>query len=310
MSSAPSAQDQLLARHIVFRPGGEIVEHRPRSGAMPLWNGATPNGPIFRFLASAPKRRPFALFTSDVDIVSCSQQNGQAAATVKELRRLHGEDIALLAPSALRGGRMVSISGLVPQYDDMFRGSFRARRLHRTPWRAKLPGVAWRGSAHIHSDGDLESAHFLLRYSAIAALRSDPRADVGFHPGFGGPQTSRPYLSPSRMCRYKAVLAIDGWGWPGNLGWALASRCVVLLVSRHETWISDRLRPWEHYVPVELDDGKPPDLADLPRKLDWVCRHDREARAIAERAWAFYQDEMNPAAQRRYLRQLLNEEIR
>ena len=45
----------------------------------------------------------------------------------------------------------------------------------------------------------------------------------------------------------------------------------------YRQWYYDRIKPWEHFVPVQGD------MTDLAEKVDWVRNHDREAEEIARR---------------------------
>lgn len=59
--------------------------------------------------------------------------------------------------------------------------------------------------------------------------------------------------------------------------------CVLKVASRYgfHQWYYDRLKPWEHYVPVAAD------LSDLLERIEWVRANDREAAEIARRGQAF-----------------------
>lgn len=46
-------------------------------------------------------------------------------------------------------------------------------------------------------------------------------------------------------------------------------------------WYYDRLRPFEHYVPVNAD------MSDFAEKIDWARSHPAEARQIAVAGRAF-----------------------
>lgn len=59
--------------------------------------------------------------------------------------------------------------------------------------------------------------------------------------------------------------------------------CCVLKVDSeygYRQWYYDRIRPWEHFVPVRAD------LSDLADKVEWLRNHDTEAQDIALRAQA------------------------
>ncbi len=54
---------------------------------------------------------------------------------------------------------------------------------------------------------------------------------------------------------------------------------MLKVASQHgyRQWYYDRIKPWEHFVPVQAD------MTDLAEKVDWVRSHDREAEEIARR---------------------------
>jgi Glycosyl transferase family 90 len=60
--------------------------------------------------------------------------------------------------------------------------------------------------------------------------------------------------------------------------------CCVLKIdspTAHRQWYYDRIRPWEHFVPVKAD------MSDLAEKIDWVRSNDPEAEAIGLQGQAF-----------------------
>jgi hypothetical protein len=88
------------------------------------------------------------------------------------------------------------------------------------------------------------------------------------------------HMSPVAQASYRYLVSIDGFAgeWDGLL-WKLCSGSAVLRVeSEWNQWYTDRLAPFEHYVPVRAD------LSDLMERVEWCRNHDEECRAIAERA--------------------------
>jgi hypothetical protein len=60
--------------------------------------------------------------------------------------------------------------------------------------------------------------------------------------------------------------------------------CCVLKVESefgYRQWYYDRIRPWEHFIPVRSD------LSDLAEKIEWARSHDARSRQIAENGRAF-----------------------
>ncbi|KAJ7651125.1 glycosyl transferase family 90-domain-containing protein [Roridomyces roridus] len=89
---------------------------------------------------------------------------------------------------------------------------------------------------------------------------------------------------------YKYVIDIDGNGWSGRFKRLLTSNSLVFKTTLYPEWYSDRIVPWVHYIPVQLD------LSDLHDTLlffrgiglNAVGAHDELAREIARagRAWS------------------------
>ena len=83
----------------------------------------------------------------------------------------------------------------------------------------------------------------------------------------------------------KLALDIDGTTntWTNLLARMHLGCCVIKVDSQHgfRQWYYDRIRPWEHFVPVRSD------MSDLIEKIEWARSHDSEARQIAENGQAF-----------------------
>ncbi|KAJ7632273.1 glycosyl transferase family 90-domain-containing protein [Roridomyces roridus] len=89
---------------------------------------------------------------------------------------------------------------------------------------------------------------------------------------------------------YKYVSDVDGNGWSGRFQRLLISNSLIFKSTIYPDWYTDRIAPWVHYVPVQLD------LSDLHNALlffrgsdiSGVDAHDELARQIASagRRWA------------------------
>ena len=80
--------------------------------------------------------------------------------------------------------------------------------------------------------------------------------------------------------QYRYLLDIDGWSnsWSGCFRKLLSGSLLFKVESDWEQWYYDKIRPWEHYVPVKKD------ISDLEEKVSWAIENDSEARAISENA--------------------------
>ncbi len=66
-------------------------------------------------------------------------------------------------------------------------------------------------------------------------------------------------------------------------------------------WHTERIRPWDHYVPFRLD------YSDLAEKMQWIVNHQREAEQVALRAEALVRDHVRLADMKCYTALLLLE---
>jgi hypothetical protein len=163
------------------------------------------------------------------------------------------------------------------------------------PWQQRSSTLVWRGgmNSQLSFDPDLAQSRPELcaqRLLACLLLRGVAQTDAKFAPaghhdaapvvyerlGIAGPQL--PQLS---WLERKYALDIDGYSnaWSNLFTRLLFGCCVLKVESRHgfRQWYYDRLKPWEHYVPVAAD------LSDLVERFDWVREHDDECRDIAQR---------------------------
>ncbi|KAG6884642.1 hypothetical protein C0993_009359, partial [Termitomyces sp. T159_Od127] len=89
--------------------------------------------------------------------------------------------------------------------------------------------------------------------------------------------------------RYKYVLDIDGNGWSSRFKRLITSNALIFKSTIYPEWFTDRIAPWVHYVPVQVD------LSDLADSLTFFRgnpngdgAHDNLAREIASagREWS------------------------
>ncbi|KAH7912619.1 glycosyl transferase family 90-domain-containing protein [Hygrophoropsis aurantiaca] len=88
---------------------------------------------------------------------------------------------------------------------------------------------------------------------------------------------------------YKYVLDIDGNGWSGRFKRLITSNSLVFKATIYPEWFMDRIQPWAHYIPVQMD------LSDLHDSLVFFRggpggegAHDDHAQKIASagRQWS------------------------
>lgn len=63
----------------------------------------------------------------------------------------------------------------------------------------------------------------------------------------------RAFQSTKEAGRYKYVFDIDGNGWSGRFKRLITTNALVFKATIYPEWFHDRVEPWVHYVPVQLD---------------------------------------------------------
>ncbi|KAF9531363.1 glycosyl transferase family 90-domain-containing protein [Crepidotus variabilis] len=71
----------------------------------------------------------------------------------------------------------------------------------------------------------------------------------------------REYQSLGEAGQYKYVLDVDGNGWSGRFKRLITSNSLIFKSTIYPEWFVDRVQPWVHYVPVQVD------LSDLHDSL-------------------------------------------
>jgi Glycosyl transferase family 90 len=166
-------------------------------------------------------------------------------------------------------------------------------------WQDRSSDVVWRGgwNGHgrfAHDPEDMFDPAVLQRLRMAMLLRGVPDTDVKLT---GLPEVDKGTTRYARQIGVvgdkmpevswlgrKYAIDIDGFSntW-GNLLIRMAYGCCVIKVGSqfgYRQWYYDRLKPWEHYVPVKAD------MSDFAEKIEWVRTNDAEAKAIAERGQA------------------------
>ncbi|KAK7049711.1 hypothetical protein VNI00_005742 [Paramarasmius palmivorus] len=65
------------------------------------------------------------------------------------------------------------------------------------------------------------------------------------------PATKR--MSPKESGNYKYVIDVDGNGWSGRFKRLMTSHALVFKATIYAEWYHDRVQPWVHYVPIQVD---------------------------------------------------------
>ena len=186
---------------------------------------------------------------------------------------------------------------LVPDPEFVSRRGYKAEREHwvqlNIPWNDRLPVAFWRGGTSGRApNGDWRQ---LPRINLCRSSLARPELfDVGISKVAQLPSEAESAIRDSGLTRafipsrcfnfYKYHLDIDGNtnAWAGFFLKLLTGSPVLKVASprRFQQWYYPRLRPWEHYVPVEED------MSDLVEKVEWLRNNSDSARRIGETALA------------------------
>ena len=161
-------------------------------------------------------------------------------------------------------------------------------------WSERDDQLVWRGAPNgaglISWDKAMVEAPGLMPRCRLVMLCKDSEIDAGFvippphyvhayKPFFAEAGLLRPPKDRGSWVQHRYALDIDGVSnsWD-NLMVRLRLGCCVLRVEgpgTYRQWYFDRLRAWEHYVPVKAD------LSDLFAQYDWVRANPSRAEEIA-----------------------------
>ncbi|SJL16213.1 uncharacterized protein ARMOST_19732 [Armillaria ostoyae] len=59
--------------------------------------------------------------------------------------------------------------------------------------------------------------------------------------------------SQKEQARYKYIFDVDGNAWSGRFKWLLSSHALIFKSTIYPEWFTDRLMPWVHYIPIQVD---------------------------------------------------------
>ncbi|KAF9450825.1 glycosyltransferase family 90 protein [Macrolepiota fuliginosa MF-IS2] len=71
----------------------------------------------------------------------------------------------------------------------------------------------------------------------------------------------RPYMGQRDAGDYRYVLDVDGNGWSGRFKRLITSNSLIFKSTIYPEWYTDRIQPWLHFVPIQVD------LSDLHDSL-------------------------------------------
>ncbi len=168
-------------------------------------------------------------------------------------------------------------------------------------WRGGATGIPNLGDVKKPYGSSLDSLHRPLfvgwAHTMTASKRLPIELDIGFASHFFGitylhkadvEYLRKHYgnvtnLSYSKQFQSKYMMVIDGHGWPARFQTLLSGSSLLFLSTIFVEWLSFVVRPWRHYIPVDID------LSNLEEHL-LIAHHNQEkARQVVERANRVYQ---------------------
>ena len=186
---------------------------------------------------------------------------------------------------------------LIPDPYCLMTAGYRPLREHMQrdplpPWHERLPMAFWRGSTTGSNEIDLDTLELNRRYQLARLSRAwpdqldarinqavqcrDSRACKQVEHRLQREGLLSATVSPWHAALHAWQIDIDGnvnsWG----LLWKLLSgSCILRVNSPRRQWYHQRLKPWQHLVPVRED------LSDLGEQLEWCRNHLQDCAAIA-----------------------------
>jgi hypothetical protein len=118
-------------------------------------------------------------------------------------------------------------------------------------------------------------------------------ADVGFTRSHITTErfVMKPEMTIRSQSEYKAVLVMDGWGWPGSIRWSIDSGSIPIVISQIELDLQRYLKDGVNCF-IAAADGS--NIADVVRKVLSLSSH--EATLILRSLASMSSQELNPAS--------------
>ncbi len=162
------------------------------------------------------------------------------------------------------------------------------------PWGERSDAIVWRGV--LNGPGRLDFAadaatdptvnarlRLVMRLHGVAGtdarISGLPLEHERWPKALGGLGYLGEPLPQTDWLGRKFAIDIDGHAntWSNFLVRMLFGCCILKVDSQFgfRQWYYDRLKPFEHFIPIRAD------MTDFAEKIDWARTHDREAREIA-----------------------------
>lgn len=205
----------------------------------------------------------------------------------------------------------------IPTWDDMEQILNMNEEIHSIEWNKKKPVAVWRGTstgAGVNEDNNVRIKLATLSYrindtnlidAGITKWNCRPRKlqDCEYLQIVNPDEINIPikkWMSEEEQIKYKYLICVDGHVSAFRLTRNLKSGSAVLLVgSEWDLWYFDKLKAWEHYIPVKKD------LSDLIDKINWCKKNDDKVYDITIRANRFINDLMSPETHFKHVNNIL-----
>ncbi|KAL7496598.1 hypothetical protein ACHAWT_009274 [Skeletonema menzelii] len=146
-------------------------------------------------------------------------------------------------------------------------------------------GVVFTAEAEIEATRTKTPAKINIKFADVA--------EGGKHPAIGAKEYKKweeigfpvagEHMNEDVLSKFKYHIDIGGGGgttWTGTVRKLGMPGLLFHHVTPTKDYIHDQIKPWVHYVPVQLD------LSDLKEKLEWAETHQDEAKRISDNATA------------------------
>ena len=230
----------------------------------------------------------------------------RAASYLLQFREAEGaeEMVVTLSDGELPGSYRFSpstpspdVTRIVDAYFFRFRGyeGAEAAFAEAPDWQDRDDRLVWRGAPNgtgtlTWDPAMLEATGLMPRCRLVlTCLGTEIDAKLVFNPGhkfavyapfFAAAGVLADHKPQMSWARHRYALDIDGHSnaWNNFLVRLKLGCCVLKVASEqgYSQWYYDRLRPWEHFVPVKSD------MSDLAEQYDWVRANPNKAKDIAE----------------------------
>ena len=183
------------------------------------------------------------------------------------------------------------------------------------PWEERIENLFFRGGPTgglYVNDSDYEMSH---RHRLVALAKDHPKMDIMFTTTWGctGPNGNAVcqrmgekygignWTDEVDFFKFKYLIAVDGMTFISRLPKYPTSGSLVFRAGIFSEWYDERLKPYEHFIPVRLD------YSDLEEKLHWAINHDSKAAEIAAKGQEVANTQLRDADMECYLYRLLLE---